>query len=235
MKKFIFYMIVALLFIGCSQESKPKESYDVVTLTQQKCASCHDLNMPSNSTADEKAPPMMAVVFHLKDFIKVNVPSAHQGKFVEFVNDFVMNPTLSKSYCDKDSIEQYGLMPSQKGNITEGELNAVTKYLYNHYDAQRFYKKRAEETRVKNMPIYERILEQNRCSNCHDIEKDKVAPSFNNIAKRYSVEDRKSLMESLSSGSREKWENSKIPMPSYNKLTKEELEGMVDWILSLKK
>ncbi|MEA3492426.1 MAG: cytochrome c [Campylobacterota bacterium] len=234
MKKSILSIITIFFLAGCDEEKQPQQSYDAVALTQQKCATCHDLSMPADSNADEKAPPMMAVVFHLKDFIKVNVPSAHQGKFVEFVDDYVMNPTLSKSYCDKDSLEKYGLMPSQKGNITPDELNAVSKYLYSHYDAQRFYRERAEETRVKNMPIHERILEQKRCKNCHELEKDKVAPSFQNIAKRYTREDKKTLIHSLSSGSRGRWEKSRIPMPAYSKLTPEELDGMVDWILSLK-
>jgi len=233
MKNLLILTAITLLITGCTEEKKIKESYDVVALTQQKCATCHDLSMPAHSTADEKAPPMMAVVFHLKDFIKVNVPSAHKGKFVEFVNDYVMNPTKSKSYCDKESLEQYGLMPSQKGKITIGELNAVSNYLYNHYDAKRFYEEQAEKSRIKNMPIYERVLEQKRCTNCHDIEKDKVAPSFQNISKRYTVADKNSLIKSLRDGSRGKWEMSKIPMPPYKTLTQEELEGMIDWILSL--
>lgn len=170
MKSLFLSITILLLMTGCTEE-KPKKSYNVVSLTEQKCASCHDLNMPAHTVADEKAPPMMAVVFHLKDFIKVNVPSAHQGKFVSFVNDFVMNPTKEKSYCDKESLEKYGLMPSQKENITEGELNAVSNYLYGHYDAKRFYKERAEETRIQNLPIQERIFEQKRCKNCHEIDR----------------------------------------------------------------
>ncbi len=234
MKNLLFLATALIFIIGCDKKEEPKEHYDVIALTQNKCATCHNLAMPAYSTADEKAPPMMAVVFHLKDFIKVNVPSQHQEKFVSFVNDYVMNPSKSKSYCDKDSLEQYGLMPSQKNNITKGELNAVSNYLYHEYDAKRFYKEQAEINRIKNLPIQERLFEQKRCKNCHEIDKDKIAPSFQNIAKRYTIKDKNILIESMKNGSKGKWQQSKIPMPPYTTLTKEELEKMSDWILSLK-
>jgi cytochrome c551/c552 len=53
------------------------------------------------------------------------------------------------------------------------------------------------------------------------------------IAKRYSKQDRATLIESIKYGSKGKWEGKKLPMPPYKNMNDKEVEGMVDWILSL--
>ena len=97
------------------------------------------------------------------------------------------------------------------------------------------FKAMAEKQRLANLSLHERVLEQQRCTNCHDIEKDKVAPSFTMIANRYSKKERAILIESIQKGTKGKWEGKKLPMPAYQKMTQKDVEGMVNWILSLKK
>ena len=68
MKKIYLLLSVMLLLAGCAQE-KPKEKLDGEALLTQKCSSCHNLDMPPKSYDNEVAPSMMAVTFHMKDFI----------------------------------------------------------------------------------------------------------------------------------------------------------------------
>jgi len=228
---FLLLLIIGI-FSGC-EDSKPKKSLNGSALLVQKCAKCHNLDMPPKSYDDEIAPSMMAVTFHLKDFIKSFNPSEHKDKVVSFIKDYVIAPSREKSFCDKDSLDSYGVMPSQKGNVTKDELDVIGRYMYINYDNQKLLKIMAEEQRLKNMPLYKRVLEQQRCNNCHDIEIDKVAPSFKMIASRYDKNQKNELISSIKNGTKGKWEGKKLPMPSYKKMSNQDIYGMVDWILSL--
>ncbi len=233
MKKVYLLLFTFFIFGGCANE-KPKEILDGKALLTQKCAICHNLDMPPQSYENEIAPSMMAVTFHVKDFIKSDNPSEHKGKIISFVQDYVMEPTAEKSLCDKASLDGYGLMPSQKGKVTKDEVKAIVEYMYAIYDNQILLKQMAEKNRLKAMSLHERVIEQQRCSNCHDIEQDKIAPSFKMIANRYDSKDRERLIQSIKEGTKGQWENKKLPMPPFKKMTDKDIEGMVDWILELK-
>jgi len=229
------YLLIVTLFIflGCS-DNKPKETLDGKELLTQKCSSCHNLDMPPKSYDHERAPSMMAVTFHLKDFIKSDNPAEHEGKIVSFVQDYVTQPAAQKSLCDKASLDSYGLMPSQKGKVSNDELEAIVHYMYRHYDNLILLKQMAEKNRLNSMLPHERVLEQQRCNNCHDIEKDKIAPSFKMIANRYNIKDREMLLKSIKEGTKGKWKNKKLPMPPFKNMSDEDIKVMVDWILKLK-
>ena len=92
----------------------------------------------------------------------------------------------------------------------------------------------AEKQRLAHLSLHERVLEQQRCENCHDIHKDKVAPSFDMIASRYTINNRDELIKSIKEGTKGKWKGKKLPMPPFKKMKDRDIEGMVDWILSLK-
>jgi len=232
--RYLYLLLLVGLLTGC-MEKKTETKLNGGVLLKQKCSKCHNLDMPPKSYDDEVAPSMMAVTFHLKDFIKSNDPSAHEAKIAEFIQDYVINPSRSKSFCDKDSLDSYGVMPSQKGNVTVDELGAIAKYMYNTYDNQKMLKIMNEKQRLSSMPLHERVLEQQRCENCHDINKDKVAPSFKMIANRYDKKDRDILIKSIKEGSKGKWEGKKVPMIPFKKMSDRDVEGMVDWILGMQK
>jgi cytochrome c len=220
------------LLSGCTESNKVK--LDGEELLEQKCAKCHNLDMPPKSYENEVAPSMMAVTFHLKDFIKSNDPSEHEAKVVEFIKDYVIAPSRDKSFCDKASLDSYGVMPSQKGNVTEDELEAIAQYMYKTYDNLKMLKIMAEQQRLASLSLHERVLDQQRCNICHEIDKDKVAPSFKMIANRYTKKDKATLIKSIKSGTKGKWKEKKLPMPAYKNMTDKDIEGMVEWILSLK-
>jgi len=230
MKKLYLFMTTLLLLTGC-MDNTPKQKLDGAELLTQKCASCHNLDMPPKNYDNEIAPSLMAVTFHLKDFITSSNPSEHKSKIISFVKDYVVNPTAEKSICDKSSLETYGLMPSQKGKVTDDEVEAMVEYMYEYYDNKKMLEKMAEENRIKNLAVHERVIELNGCSNCHDMEKDKVAPSFKMISDRYEKKDREMLIKSIKEGSKGKWENKKLPMPAYKKIEDKDIEGVVDWLL----
>jgi len=228
---YLYLLLLIGLLTGC-MENKTETKLNGGVLLEQKCSKCHNLDMPPKSYENEVAPSMMAVTFHLKDFIKSNDPSAHEAKIAEFVKDYVINPSRSKSFCDKASLDSYGVMPSQKGKVTEDELGAIAKYMYDTYDNQKMLKIMQERQRLARMPLHERVLEQQRCKNCHDINKDKVAPSFISISKKYS--SNKALIESIKNGSKGKWKNFKLIMPPFKNMTDTDIEGIANWILNLK-
>ena len=228
------YISLATLFFltGCMEE---KPNLNGGALLEQKCASCHNLDMPVKNFEKDVAPAMMRVTFHLKNFVKSSNPAEHKSKVISFVQDYVINPSVDKSICDKDSLKEYGMMPSQKGKVSEDELFAIAGYMYDTYDNQKLLAILAEKKRIKNMPIHERVIEKNGCSNCHDIEKDKVAPSFKMIAQRYDKKDRDILINSIKEGTKGKWEGKKLPMIPFKKMSDKDVEGVVEWILGLRK
>ena len=230
--KTILPICAALLFVGCS-DSKPKHHYDAHALLERKCASCHNLDMPPQTFPDEKAPPMMAVTFHVRDFMKVENPSEKRQKFIDFVVDYALNPSADKSFCDKKSLEDYGLMPSQKGKVTPEELEAVAAYMYDHYDPEKFMKLMQEEARLAALPPYKRVMEQKNCLSCHSIDKEKLAPSFKHIAKRYDSNQSSEIEKSIKNGSRGKWKGFKLSMPPFKDLDDEDIEAVTEWILRL--
>jgi len=233
--KYIYTFLLLGLLNGCSN-NKTSNNLDGEALIEQKCSKCHNLEMPPQSYENEIAPSMMAVTFHLKDFIKSNNPAEHESKIVDFVKDYVIAPSRKKSFCDKESLDSYGVMPSQKGNVTSDELEAIAHYMYETYDNQKMLEIMAEKQRLAKLSLHERVLEQQKCENCHGIHKDKiVAPSFEMIASKYDKNDRDMLVKSIRNGSKGKWEDRKLPMPPYKNMSDKDIEGMVDWILSLKK
>ena len=219
-------LLVTLFFAGCGGGSK-QSSLDGSVLVEQKCASCHNLDMPPKTSDDEKAPPLFTVTVHLKDWIKVNNPSELQGKFVDFVSDYVINPSRDKSYCDKKSLDSYGIMPSLKGKITKEEAVAVAKYIFDSYDQKYLLDVMKERARIASLPPYQQVLETQDCKVCHI--NGKAAPTFAQIGKRYQ-NDIDIIKNSIVNGSKGKWKGYVLPMRAY-KLTKKELDAIAEWIV----
>jgi len=229
--KTIYLLAVVVIFVACSQEDT-KQSYDSKKLLKQKCATCHNLDMPPKTFEDEKAPPMMAVAFHVADFIKTNDESQRILKARDFVQDYVLNPSAEKSFCDKESLQSYGVMPSQKGKVTPAELKAITEYMFATYTKKNLLKAQKEQREFDALPKGQKLALKHKCLTCHRIDKKIVGPSFKDIAKRYKG-DQKTIINSIKHGSKEKWkECHKAIMPSFDKLDKSELDTLSKWILN---
>ena len=228
-KKNIFIALyIAVIFTACS---KNEVHYDGAALLKNKCASCHNLDMPPKTYKDEKAPPMMAVAFHVKDFMKVNSPSDKRPKFIDFFKDYVINPSVEKSFCDKKSLKDYGLMPSQKGNVSVDEVGAIAEYVFDYYDQKKFLEKMKAKAAFDALPKGEQLAVKKGCLTCHAKDKTKVAPAFKDIAKK----DDSEIINIIKHGSKGKWKGfERMTMPAFDKhLNKEEIDILLKWIKSL--
>lgn len=228
--KTIFIVLFVFIFSGCNTQ---KTSHlDGEKLLEQKCASCHNLDLPPKTFEDEKAPPMMAVAFHIKDYIHASSQSDKIPKAIEFVKDYVIYPSASKSFCDKKSLESYGVMPSQKKLVTEDELEAIATYMFAHYTLKNLTQAQNLQNRLNKMPKGERLALKNNCLSCHKVNKDLVGPSFERIAKRYKG-DIMQMQKSIKNGSAKQYENSHgAIMPAFGKkLNDKEIETLSKWIV----
>ncbi len=229
---YMISLFMILLLLGCGSEAK-KEEYNGRILLEEKCALCHNLKMPPDTYENEKAPPMMAVVFHLKDFMKINNNQDKTEKFIPFIQEYVIHPSKEKSYCDEESLRSYGVMPSQKGNVTQEELKAIAEYMYTFYDQQVYLQEMQAKAAFDALPKGEQLVRKSGCLNCHAVEKDKVGPSFENIAKSHT----KNIIEVIQNGSQGKWKKfNNMMMPAFkDKFSKEELNILKEWIDDLGK
>ena len=96
------------------------------TLYTEKCAMCH-INTRPDDKSTLIAPPIMGVMRH----VKMTYPTKEEA--VAFMTAYVLEPQKEKAVCRNESIQRFGLMPSQKGAITEAELKTVSAWLYDNY------------------------------------------------------------------------------------------------------
>ncbi len=92
-------------------------------LYQKDCAMCHELTDPDLIVA----PPMKAIV----SVYKKSYPQ--KEVFVEHVLKYLLAPSLQNSLMGEKTINQFGLMISQKGAIPEDKLKALIAYIYDKY------------------------------------------------------------------------------------------------------
>lgn len=166
-KQYTVTLLLALsTFTGCNDTANPKtqhQHYDAKKLLFDKCTTCHNTDMPPQTSETEKAPPMYTVTIHLKDWIKGDTSTEKKQKFIAFLQTYVLNPSRKISYCDKKSLDKYGLMPSQKGNITTEEIAAIATYIHQHYDQMKMLELVKERNRIARLPLHEQVLESYDC------------------------------------------------------------------------
>lgn len=93
-------------------------------LANEKCGSCHLMGEITKEKLDKmKAPPYWAIA----KMVKI----AHQDEadMVNFIVDFTLNPSEEKMLFPQETKKRFGLMPSQKNNVTEDELRQISEYI----------------------------------------------------------------------------------------------------------
>lgn len=73
------------------------------------------------------APPIMGVMKHVKE------AKPTRSEAVAFVVDYIFDPSASKAVCMPQAIKRFGLMPSQRGNLSREEALQIAEYLYDHF------------------------------------------------------------------------------------------------------
>jgi hypothetical protein len=104
--------------ISASQSAE--ELYDA------KCSACHSKTRPTNMS-EMVAPPVFGVMRH----VKMRYPNKKEA--VNFMVDYVLNPTIEKAICMPAKIKRFGLMPSQKGNVTKDELIKISNWMFDNF------------------------------------------------------------------------------------------------------
>ncbi|MFT7163040.1 MAG: cytochrome c, partial [Bacteroidia bacterium] len=77
------------------------------------------------------------------------------------------------------------------------------------------------------------LIDGSDCLACHKINEKLVGPSYLDVSKKYTEKDKEYLVSKIMNGGSGVWGNA--PMAAHPTLKKEEVEEMVDYILSLKK
>lgn len=98
-------------------------------LFEAKCASCHTKTRP-NDISILVAPPIMGVARHVKMTYKT------KEEAVNFIIEYTLNPQESKAVCLPDKLKHFGLMPSQKGQVTKEELTTIAGWIYDNFGNQ---------------------------------------------------------------------------------------------------
>lgn len=80
----------------------------------------------------------------------------------------------------------------------------------------------------------EALAKAKNCMSCHQVDKKVVGPSYKDVAKKYAGQAGadKTLAEKIIKGGKGNW--GAVPMPPNPKVTPEEADKLVKWILSLK-
>ena len=126
MKQIKTIALAMLILAPLLQADNPKH------LFEQNCKSCHAITKPKNKN-EVIAPTIMGVMKHIK------VEFNSKEKAVEFISDYVLNPTKQKAICQPEKLEKFGLMPSLKGVISKDELKRLSfwyttpNYPYNYF------------------------------------------------------------------------------------------------------
>jgi len=107
---------------------------DGATLFEAKCAACHVTTPPSDKST-LVAPPVMGVMRHVK------MTYGSKEEAVKFVTEYALNPQVNKAVCMPQKIKRFGLMPSQKGNVTEEELQTIASWMYDNFPSKGFHDK----------------------------------------------------------------------------------------------
>ncbi len=100
-------------------------------LFKNKCATCHSTTRPTDMNT-VVAPALMGVMRH----VKMSYPNKKDA--VAFIKDYALNPTKEKAICMPMKIKRFGLMPSQKGNVTDEELEIIANWMFDNFPPKGF-------------------------------------------------------------------------------------------------
>ena len=93
------------------------------SLAEEKCGSCHLGGVLSaKKVKNIKAPPYWGMARVVSNAYDNNTDR------INFIVDYTLNPSEDKMLFPKATKDRFGLMPSQKGNVTEDEIREIAKY-----------------------------------------------------------------------------------------------------------
>jgi len=115
-------------------------------LTKTNCASCHMLTTPTpDMIPTMKAPAMDAVMFH------INLGMSDKKEIKAFIMDYAINPKASKSVCESNKVQSFGVMPSLKGKVSEKDLGTIADHMMANFPTPEFVRMIKEVQRNDKM------------------------------------------------------------------------------------
>lgn len=131
-----FWMILGLsgLLVGA----------DGYGIYQKHCMRCHVEMMEKQEVLKKlhtlKAPPMIEVSNRLHENIIIadDDDDVKRRVTIAFIKDYIDNPSVQYSMCHPMAIEKFGIMPSQKGKLSEEEKQAVAEWIIDRYKGVKF-------------------------------------------------------------------------------------------------
>jgi len=109
-----------------------------VSLFDAKCAVCHVKMKPADKSK-MMAPAVMGLMRHVK------MKYTSKEDVVDFITEYALNPNKDKAVCMPQKIKRFGLMPSQKGNVSKEELQTIAAWMYENFPAKGFKAKMHKE------------------------------------------------------------------------------------------
>ena len=106
---------------------------------KKSCSTCHRESMAPEEIAGIrevvkrtgkppiKAPPMSEVSARVKKFYPT------EEKFVQFVKDYITNPSKDKGVCLPMAYKLFGVMPPVGRSLSEEDREAVARWLYRNF------------------------------------------------------------------------------------------------------
>lgn len=117
---------------------------DGYSVYQKKCMQCHVEMMEKQEVLKHintlKAPPMVEVSNRLRENIIIadEDQDVKRRVTIAFIKDYIENPSVQYSMCHPMAIEKFGIMPSQKGKLSEKEKQAVAEWIIDRYAKVKF-------------------------------------------------------------------------------------------------
>ncbi len=133
----LFLLAAALIFGEEVDREILERGYRVY---KENCSLCHmeratlwdflkaRLNVLSGKRPENiDAPPMNLISARVKEFYPNEI------EFVEFVKDYITNPSRSKGVCKPAAYTFFGTMPPIGQGMSEEDKEAVARWLYHNY------------------------------------------------------------------------------------------------------
>lgn len=129
MKKIVFSLLLAVVTLYPGEGEKLFDSH---------CISCHIKTKPTKEMKSSFiAPPISGVVKNIKRAFEEDRQAT-----IAFIVSYTLNPKEQDAKCKPKAIERFGLMPSQKDNVTVDELESIANYMYDYFPFSKQSKKR---------------------------------------------------------------------------------------------
>ncbi len=120
-KNILLALSLTILSVSSLQAASSAE-----TLFDAKCAMCHVKVRPDDKST-LVAPPANGVMRH----VKMNYETKESA--VAFMTSYILDPKRDNAVCKAKSIQRFGLMPSQKGSVSEAELKVISAWMYDNF------------------------------------------------------------------------------------------------------